>query len=213
MGSDNKPQNDITTGANEDVNIVKVIMPVTVSLGIGFAIGLGITTTLVTNPLVDSAKSADKITMLRSEDLHWIFISIVLLGRMISYINFFPMGFKSHLKGNLRSNPFFYQTTDGDMVSLQDKGAIGKYNRANRSIGHMLENFGSFLASIVPVGYVYPKPVFALVSIFCLGRISHQAGYTVGYGKHAVGFLLSLISIVTMEGLALLIFLKAIEIM
>merc|ERR1711862_938738 len=96
----------------------------------------------------------------------------------------------------------------GTNVVLQESGPIGMYNRSNRSIGHMVENFGAFLATIIPVGYVFPKQVFALVSIFCLGRILHQAGYARGYGKHAIGFLLSTIATATLEGLALLVFLK-----
>merc|ERR1712176_744404 len=98
----------------------------------------------------------------------------------------------------------------GTTVVLQESGTIGMYNR---SISHMVENFGAFLASIIPVGYVYPKQVFALVSIFCLGRILHQAGYAKGYGKHAIGFMLSTIATTTTEGLALLVYLKGTSIL
>merc|ERR1711862_479294 len=159
-------------------------------------------------------KVDEKIAKLSSEDLHWVYLSLVLLGRMISYVNFFPTGFKNHLQGNIRSNVAFYHTLNeggndsGATVVLQESGPIGMYNRSNRSIGHMVENFGAFLATIVPVGYVFPKQVFVLVSIFCLGRILHQAGYARGYGKHAIGFLLSTIATATIEGLSFLVFLK-----
>jgi len=213
MGSDNKPKgNDIVSGASDKVNYVFLVIASTVGIAIGSGFALGIIQLILDEK--SKIKVSDKIATLASDDLHWVYLSIVLLGRMIAYINFFPAGFKSHLKGNVRSNPFFYETVGDDVttttVALKETGALGMYNRSNRSIHHMVENFGAFLVSIVPVGYVYPKPVFVLVSLFCMGRIMHQAGYSRGYGKHAIGFLLSnVIATTTMEGLALLVFLKA----
>jgi len=213
MGSDNKPNENIVSGANDKINYAFLIIATLVGIVIGSAFALGITQLM----LDDDGKNKvnEKIVMLGSEDLHWIYLAIVLLGRTIAYINFFPAGFKGHLKGNVRSNPFFYETTggadgsSGTTVVFQESGALGMYNRSNRSINHMVENFGAVLVSILPVGYVYPKPTFALVSLFCLGRIMHQAGYAKGYGKHAIGFLLSnIIANTTLEGLALIVFLK-----
>merc|ERR1712106_307048 len=102
------------------------------------------------------------------------------------------MGYKSHLKGNIRSNPFFYAVYDetgsmvkGDnngIVAFVQDGDIGKYNRANRSLQHMVENFGAFLMGTGFAGSVFPKSTFVLVCLFSLGRVLHQVGYTTGYG-------------------------------
>mmetsp|Transcript_24891 Transcript_24891/g.54627 ORF Transcript_24891/g.54627 Transcript_24891/m.54627 type:complete len:230 (-) Transcript_24891:66-755(-) len=152
-----------------------------------------------------------KILLVKAQDLQWLYLALVVLGRTIQLVNFVPTGFKKGLKGNIRSNPFFYQTTDyrKTMVLFQNDGTNGMYNRANRSVQHMVEGFGAFLASVGPVGYLFPKQTFGLVVGFSLGRVLHQRGYITGYGKHALGFLLSSLSVLAMEGLALVAFLKA----
>lgn len=181
------------------------IMSVILAIGTGLAFALN----LVMN--TNSSVYEEKITLLQSQDLQWLYLALVILGRTINFVNFVPTAYKKGLKGNIRSNPFFFQTNDErkTLVVFQDEGTKGMYNRSNRSIQHMVENFGAFLASIGPVGYLFPKQVCILVATFGAGRILHQKGYTQGYGKHAIGFVLSLLAIVTMEGLAMLAFLKA----
>merc|ERR1712227_1153440 len=155
-----------------------------------------------------------KIATIREMDFQWVYLALVVLGRTIGMLNFVPTGYKNGLKGNIRSNPFFYQTADDKktMVLFQEDGPNGKYNRANRSVQHMIENSLAFMASIAPVGWLYPKQVSAIVCVFSVGRILHQKGYTSGYGGHAIGFLLATLSTAAMEGLAFIAFLKGEEI-
>mmetsp|Transcript_26201 Transcript_26201/g.38745 ORF Transcript_26201/g.38745 Transcript_26201/m.38745 type:complete len:208 (-) Transcript_26201:559-1182(-) len=205
MGSDNKPSYDDKSGADKP-NPAFLAAGVLIPLFIGTALAATI------NYLDGRQTKFTKIDQLARDDLHWLYISLVVLGRCISYINFYPASFKKNLKGNIRSNPFFYQTEKGgERVVFQEEGTLGKYNRANRSIHHMIENSGAFFAAIAPVGYIFPKPVFGLVLLFGIGRILHQSGYTTGYGGHALGFIFSTLSGATMEGLALLIFLRALS--
>merc|ERR1712012_1530116 len=113
-------------------------------------------------------------------------------------INFVPVVYKNDLKGNIRSNPFFYEEIGGDdesnknkpMIGFKENGTIGMYNRSNRSIQHMIETSGGFFAAVGPVGWVFPKLTCVVVTAWSLGRILHQKGYASGYGKHAMGFLL-----------------------
>ena len=86
-------------------------------------------------------------------------------------------------------------------IIMEDQGPTGAYNRANRSLTHMVENFGIFVAGLFLTGTVFPEPAFALTCVFCAGRIAHQVGYTTGYGGHGLGFALSMLACVTMEGL------------
>jgi hypothetical protein len=72
----------------------------------------------------------------------------------------------------------------------------------------MVENFGALAAGLFLCGAVFPFPAFVLVCIFCAGRVAHQAGYTTGYGGHAVGFMLATLAASTMEGLSMVIVLK-----
>merc|ERR1711971_1217169 len=120
------------------------------------------------------------------------------------------VSYKKGLKGNIRSNPFFFETVSGDgnkaqLVLFKEEGFHGMYNRSNRSVQHMVETSGAFLAAIGPVGWIFPRQTFGLVVVFCAGRILHQKGYAKGYGGHGPGFGLSMLSLLTLEGLALLV--------
>jgi len=202
MGSDNDEKIKIEGKSKAFNPVVMGIVMVLLSINTLLAFGL--------RNFDDADSYKEKIVLLAKADKHWVYLAVVVLGRAISYINFYPATFKNHLKGNVRSNPFFYKMEGSDsMVSFVEDGDIGKYNRANRSIHHMVENFAAFLVGTVLAGDVFPKSVFFLVCMFAAGRIFHQAGYASGYGKHAIGFLLSIVLAGTMmEGLCLLVFLS-----
>lgn len=157
----------------------------------------------------------EKINAIRSMDLQWLYLALVVLGKTILMINFVPTVYKNGLKGNIRSNPFFYEAKSSDdkktekpLIGYKEDGPIGMYNRSNRSVQHMVENSGGFFAAIGPVGWVFPKQTLLVVTVWSLARIVHQKGYASGYGKHAPGFVFALLGIQTMEGLALIAFLK-----
>lgn len=198
----------------QDPSYPKLAVAVSLFLAIGTGLAYGLLS-------LDKSKQEiydGKIQTLRDGDLQWLYLGLVLLGRMIALLNFVPTGYKNGLKGNIRSNPFFFETQEGEkgsrtMVLYQEDGTNGMYNRSNRSIQHMIENSGAFFAMIGPVGFVFPKQTCALVAFFCAGRVIHQKGYSKGYGKHALGFILSVLSITTMEGLALIAFLKGEELL
>jgi len=142
-------------------------------------------------------------------DLHWLYLGLVILGRTVAVLNFSPVGYKKGLSGSIRVNPFFFETVEGkELVLYKEDGKHGMYNRANRSLQHMVEMSGGFFASVAPVGFLYPKAVCGILAVFGAGRILHQNGYAKGYGKHAVGFILTMLSMLTLEGLALVTFLK-----
>jgi len=60
------------------------------------------------------------------------------------------------MTGNIRANMYFYKNigdkAPGNAVVLQDTGDAGAYNRANRSVHHMIENFGAVVAGFGLVG-------------------------------------------------------------
>lgn len=188
----------------KDPNYPALASRVLMMLGVGTALAYG---SLFLDSEFDRGVRTSKLGMVQAMDLKWGYLALVVLNLTVTMVNFVPTGYKNGLKGNLRSNPFYFQTTDDKqtMVVYKEDGFHGKYNRANRSVQHMVENFGAFLATVGPVGWVFPKQTFGVVSMFCAGRILHQKGYTEGYGKHAIGFVLSLMAILIVEGLALLV--------
>merc|ERR1719296_300701 len=108
--------------------------------------------------------------------------------------------------GNLRANMFIYKMIgDGagkGAVVMEDEGDIGAYNRANRSMHHMIENSGPIFVLIWMVGQIFPKQAMFCTCLWGVGRMWHQMGYaTGGYGSHGIGFLLATVGMGTMEGL------------
>jgi len=212
MGSDNKPEDVVSknevsqSAASSKPNLVLfsvlTFAPALIGFGIGYAVySFGAT-----------EKYDARIAGVG--DMAWLYASIPVFGRAIAFVNNYPaFMFKGGWKGNLRSNPFIYKAigegASENAIIFDESGNVGKYNRANRSIHHMVENFGAVCAGLFASGTVFPFPTFVATCVFSIGRILHQIGYTGGYGKHAPGFLLSLLSSVTVEGLCSLVAVKS----
>lgn len=153
-----------------------VIMPAaTAAIGLGMAYGIN-------RFGADAGEVAKKIALVKSVDGHWIFASAFLFSKMVQVINFIPMKSKDEFmtgsSGNLRANMFFYKSLtaskDGAIVALESEGSVGEYNRANRSIGHFIENSLGFVLTFPLVAYVFPKQTLTIMGAFCVGRIAHQ---------------------------------------
>jgi len=197
----------------EEKGSSSLIVPLAITfvpLGIGTLIALAI------HKFGNTEKYDEKITAVKAAETLWVYAALVVFGRMVTFINVYPMIFKGKImagdSGNIRSNPFIFKQI-GDkamenMVIFEDQGDIGAYNRANRSIHHMIENFGAFVAGLFMAGSVFPFPVFVLVCLFSAGRVMHQVGYTSGYGSHAAGFMCATLAATTVEGLCFTVFLQ-----
>merc|ERR1712094_59122 len=105
------------------------------------------------------------------------------------------LAWKTQIMGahkNLRANPFFYQVnSDLPVVMLVEEGDVGKYNRANRSLNHFVENSLQLVLNFIFASYVFAKPSFILMILFAIGRVMHMRGYTNGYGSHGPGFMIA----------------------
>jgi len=184
-----------------------------VPLLIGFGIAVGISHAAGDKP-------SSKLNTFGDLELQWLCFSAVALGIVPRFLNFSPTSLKgpateqfaSKAKGNIRANMYMFKVRDdgGNLVVLEEEGAAGAYNRANRSIHHFVENALPFFLTVPLAGYVWPLPVFVLTIVYAIGRVAHQVGYAVkGYGAHAPGFMLTILSGVIVEGLTLVAGLKA----
>eukprot|EP00927_Polykrikos_kofoidii_P079092 TRINITY_DN75886_c0_g1_i1.p1 TRINITY_DN75886_c0_g1~~TRINITY_DN75886_c0_g1_i1.p1 ORF type:complete len:260 (+),score=28.82 TRINITY_DN75886_c0_g1_i1:99-782(+) len=158
-----------------------------------------------------------KISVLSTQGVSYIYLSAVAFSVLVSWLNFFPMFYKRKImkasSGNLRANMLVYKVNVQDpgqkmpYVVLAEEGGIGEYNRANRSLHHFTEQSMGTVLNILLAGFVFQFPVFVLVIVFAVGRISHQIGYAHGgYGFHIPGFQLIIYSTATLE---MLVFLSA----
>jgi hypothetical protein len=116
--------------------------------------------------------------------------------------------------GNMRANLYIYKTAvEGaceSKVVLDDEGDCGLYNRSNRSLHHFVENGFPLLLLFPLCSYVYPVPTFIYGCIYMVGKIAYTIGYTKkGFGGHFPGFALERLSMVTLNGLAFIVTIKA----
>eukprot|EP00005_Dracoamoeba_jomungandri_P003697 CAMPEP_0174251728 /NCGR_PEP_ID=MMETSP0439-20130205/1461_1 /TAXON_ID=0 /ORGANISM="Stereomyxa ramosa, Strain Chinc5" /LENGTH=224 /DNA_ID=CAMNT_0015332125 /DNA_START=54 /DNA_END=728 /DNA_ORIENTATION=- len=159
-----------------------------------------------------------KILTIIGNELHWGYLAALIFARLVSFVNLYPMIYKAMVmrskSGNLRANMYIYkhigdQAVPGAVV-FEEEGEVGKYNRANRSMNHFVENMGGFMVSLPFTAFAFPFPTFVLSVLFFVGRVLHQMGYTnKGYGGHALGFAFALLATVSSEGLLLVVALKA----
>lgn len=210
MGSDNGGKQALPTIKDPKSDVMPVIFFSSVPLLIGTGVAWCIFNFGAT------AKYEARVTEVVAKELHWAMAALCVLGRCVAIVNILPVIWKHKImtltSGNLRSNPFIYTAVGDDAaphnVVLETEGDIGKYNRANRSLHHMIENFAVVVAGIFAASQVFPFPTFIVTCLFSIGRVAHLVGYTYGYGKHAPGFALSTTATSTIEGMLALIALK-----
>eukprot|EP00976_Prorocentrum_cordatum_P058613 1173217-Prorocentrum_minimum.AAC.1 len=66
----------------------------------------------------------------------------------------------------------------------------------------MTETFGELALGMVLAAFCFPFPTMVCICVFSLGRVLHQIGYSnSGYGAHAPGFMLAMVSNAAVEGL------------
>merc|ERR1712188_230445 len=154
-----------TMGANDEKTEFK-------SNGLPVIIGLAIATAVYS--FGATTKYDARISDLASRDLHWAFLALAVVGRAVAFVNIYPMYHKSFVmkgnSGNLRSNPFIYKAIGSgaapNAVVFDDEGDAGKYNRANRSMHHMVENFAVVVAGLFMVAQVFPFQVFVCAAVW-----------------------------------------------
>jgi hypothetical protein len=65
----------------------------------------------------------------------------------------------------------------GELVLMDDDGANGKFNRAQRGLASMAETAFIFVVGLLPICYVFPWTAALLVFMFAYSRWSYAAGY------------------------------------
>ena len=210
MGSDNDGKMgahglpEMTEEEKGAPSLLKQVLSVIIPLAVGAGIGLVVVKCL--------EQGSTKLDLVTSHELHHLFLSAMVFGRCVGWLNTYPMQHKSRIlrgkSGNLRANMVFYRKLNEDensgYIGMESEGDVGKYNRANRSLTHFTENALPTAMSILLAGFVFPTSTLCLTSVYALGRILHQRGYAEGgYGfqGHAPGFILSAVADFSLQGL------------
>mmetsp|Transcript_3454 Transcript_3454/g.7180 ORF Transcript_3454/g.7180 Transcript_3454/m.7180 type:complete len:221 (-) Transcript_3454:296-958(-) len=175
-------------------------------------IGLGIGYAIFT--FGDTKAYTKKIALVMQYDMQYAYLAAFIFSRMLSFVNVYPMIWKGRVmtgkSGNLRANMSIFREYNSDKIVVLDDGPdTGRYNRANRSLTHLTENMGGLLIGMLLACFCFPFPTLVLISVFSLGRVMHQVGYSnYGYGAHAPGFMLAMLSGNALDGLLLMVALK-----
>lgn len=216
-----------TSSLSSRFNIFKIrAFQLFIALSVSLLIGLGFTLLVLYFPGTNQYLNNELMKNLnnKNNDHHWLYyFSLFLFGRTAACLNFYPMIYwKSKIMrngaSNLRANMQIYKiqsenefvkeklNEDEASVVLVEDGPIGSYNRANRSLTHFIETNGFLLISFYSLAKLLPALCCVIMGTYCFGRILHQTGYAVGgYGKHGLGFLLSVVPLTMLEGLNLVV--------
>lgn len=158
----------------------------------------------------DTAKYESRMALVAEWDMHYAYMAAAVVGMVVRLINMYPMRYKSAImksdSENLRSNMFVYKAIGPDAaqhhVVFDDEGDVGKYNRANRSLHHMVENHAIILAGLVLGSFVFPGATLGCTCLWAVGRFFHQSFYAEsGYGSHGAGFMMAFVSSICLEGM------------
>ena len=184
--------------------------------------GIGLAQAYAVHQAGDTALYDAQIALLRSINAGWMYVCIVVFGLLTMVLNYFPMHYKhkvvhsaddqaalkikflSNLSGPnqqiykmLSSEPNGKPTEEErkrGYVVVENEGAIGAFNRANRSMHNFVENNVATGARILCCAFVFPFPTFVTTCFYFVGRVMHQIGYSdpVGFNStvRLVGFIL-----------------------
>mmetsp|Transcript_32992 Transcript_32992/g.69417 ORF Transcript_32992/g.69417 Transcript_32992/m.69417 type:complete len:224 (-) Transcript_32992:615-1286(-) len=90
-------------------------------------------------------------------------------------------------------------------VLMEDEGAVGRFNRAQRAYSQYLDSLGFAVLNFLLAAAVFPFPAFVLASIYAVARAANAAGYVSAVDSRGPGLLGAYICLATFEGANVLV--------
>ena len=117
---------------------------------------------------------------LKAFDGQWAILALIVFNFTVIYLNthqwlyYESINFEDNLIGNI----YWYKLAtekagEGTAVLLDQDGDIGSYNRANRSLHHMIENCLPTILALPILFYIYPIVTITYFVIYCIARLLH----------------------------------------
>eukprot|EP00294_Goniomonas_avonlea_P009109 CAMPEP_0114541890 /NCGR_PEP_ID=MMETSP0114-20121206/1546_1 /TAXON_ID=31324 /ORGANISM="Goniomonas sp, Strain m" /LENGTH=218 /DNA_ID=CAMNT_0001726157 /DNA_START=125 /DNA_END=781 /DNA_ORIENTATION=- len=162
-----------------------------------------------------SPKSEAKIALLAAHGLGWIYASLLPL-KVTGLVHGIILGMaRKASKVNLpNQHVYSVYTKPGaarlGYVLMEEEGALGRFNRAQRAFVNFSDTLSGFLLIFLLAGFVFPFPTFCLACAFFAFRCIGAAGYTANTDSRMSGNLPASLVLAVMEGLVLLTAYKAI---
>eukprot|EP01065_Artemidia_motanka_P036791 TRINITY_DN44822_c0_g1_i1.p1 TRINITY_DN44822_c0_g1~~TRINITY_DN44822_c0_g1_i1.p1 ORF type:complete len:214 (+),score=61.74 TRINITY_DN44822_c0_g1_i1:66-707(+) len=163
-----------------------------------------------------NSKAGERLAFLADHDLGWLHVSIVLL-RMCFFSLQINAGVHRRESKVKVPDQHVYSTYGADektgYVFLESEGALGRFNRAQRSVFNLMEVLPFAVGYSVLGGYLFPFPTFVCALTFSVSRWFSARGYTASAEGRLPGFLVGQISFHVMENLTLFAGLKALSVL
>eukprot|EP00747_Dinoflagellata_sp_TGD_P213848 gnl/TRDRNA2_/TRDRNA2_86758_c0_seq1.p1 gnl/TRDRNA2_/TRDRNA2_86758_c0~~gnl/TRDRNA2_/TRDRNA2_86758_c0_seq1.p1 ORF type:complete len:238 (-),score=29.38 gnl/TRDRNA2_/TRDRNA2_86758_c0_seq1:236-949(-) len=152
-------------------------------LGIGYLVAWGVYS-------FDKASVAVKIMILKEYGLGYLYLAVVVAVR-IPYIMQTFVALEGRAAKASTPEQYMYKTMVSRYVRLENRGRVGRFNRAQRAVENMRETFPGILASLILGGFVYPVPALITAIVLLAGRIMFSVGYIWRDGLKMPGMILS----------------------
>jgi uncharacterized MAPEG superfamily protein len=130
---------------------------------------------------------AAKLELLAKYDLGYLYVAILILkiGQVAMGIN---MGCARNMSKVPPPDQHIYEVKGAEgsklgYVLMDNEGLNGKFNRAQRAVQNFNESFPQLVLYIIFAGFVYPKEVSMLTTLYMITRLV----YALGYSKEANG--------------------------
>eukprot|EP00747_Dinoflagellata_sp_TGD_P180083 gnl/TRDRNA2_/TRDRNA2_31966_c0_seq1.p1 gnl/TRDRNA2_/TRDRNA2_31966_c0~~gnl/TRDRNA2_/TRDRNA2_31966_c0_seq1.p1 ORF type:complete len:235 (+),score=29.03 gnl/TRDRNA2_/TRDRNA2_31966_c0_seq1:37-705(+) len=127
---------------------------------------------------LDKANMDVKILMLKEYGLGYLYLAVVIVTKIPYVMQTFVA-----VEGNAvnASNPdqYIYKTMlrSEPYVRLENRGRIGRFNRAQRAVDNMRETLPGILASLILGGFVFSAAALVTAMLLLAGRTLFIVGY------------------------------------
>lgn len=143
----------------------------------------------------DNAAADAKISLLAQYDLGYLYAALIVLrvGQFLMGVN------AGHARKYCKVHPpdqHVYEVKGAEgsklgYVLMDQEGVNGKFNRAQRAVVNYNETFPQTALYIVAGGFVFPKEMLVLVSIYSAARVMMAVGYASSVKGRMLGFMIS----------------------
>jgi len=178
-------EEQVNTGAPDKVPMFGFTFTVVKSIvGVGIAAGIHI--------WGDTAKYDAKLALLQKLDLAPLLLTPTIYYLLNSFGMFHAIMHRCAAPVN-HPNQHIYKVAGNTAlpyVLMENEGAAGKFNRAQRAYANIMENAPLVLATALLGGFVYPHPMIRLMGIWACLRVVYCVMYTGSHKGRALGFAL-----------------------
>lgn len=134
-----------------------------------------------------------KIDILASYHLGWVYMSLIVLYYTRTFMVVNTLVERKDARVNLPDQYAYkvYRPPGEEQlpyVLLENEGALGRFNRAQRAYNNLMEYLPMYLAYFLLAGFVYPFPVFVNTWLHAVGRATYAIGYTHSVPRRIGGF-------------------------